>query len=101
MPDQPTVYVSIGNSDDKLGQLDWSSYLNDLRVVMEHHVDIHGIWYSAPDSEFQNACMCGTIPADADPTQILASLRRELAELRNHYQQESIALAVVDRTEFV
>ena len=100
VPDNPAIYVSIGNSDDKLTQADWSTYLNDLRIVMEHHVVIHGIWHSAPDSEYQNACICGTIPADAEESLILASLRGELGRLREHFRQDSIALAVA-RTEFL
>jgi hypothetical protein len=50
-----TIYISIGNSDDKLTQFQWASFQNDVsRALDAFGAHIHGQWYSAPDSAFQN-----------------------------------------------
>jgi len=53
-----TVYISIGNSDDKLTQAEWSQYVVEIiaRVVSIGHT--HGAWFSLPHTAYQNACWC-------------------------------------------
>jgi hypothetical protein len=92
-----TVYVSIGNSDNKLTQERWSQLchrtFNFLRGEAAH---VHGVWFSAPDSPYQNAAICFEIDAEqqAEP---IKDVLRQIAEL---YDQDSIAWAVAE-TEFV
>lgn len=84
-----TVYVSIGNSYDKLTQRDWSSfYWHTNAVVREHAETVHGAWVSQSTSAWQNACWC--IEIDDEAAGFLAA---ELSSLANVYHQDSIAWA--------
>ena len=91
-----TVYVSIGNSDDKLTQPQWHDFVASvdsvLRSLAFHR---HGMWFSASDSEYQNACWCIEIRPDR-----AAQAKERLADIAADYLQESIAWAEAV-TEFV
>jgi hypothetical protein len=51
------VYVSIGNSDDRLSQSHWSGFAREVQAVVRRHAKaVVGEWYSLPDSPYQNAC---------------------------------------------
>jgi hypothetical protein len=91
-----TIYVSIGNSDDKLTQFQWASFQNDVsRALDAFGAHIHGQWYSAPDSAFQNACWC----VEVGPRHI-EGLRTRLARIAATYEQDSIVWARAE-TEFI
>lgn len=92
-----TVYVSIGNSDNKLPQAEWSEYVADFREAMERYADqILGEWYSLPDSAFQNACMgIELLPDDVD------ALTERLIDVRETYGQTSVAWSIAPKTEFL
>lgn len=97
-PDVPmtTVYVSIGNSDDRLTQAEWSTFADEVAYTVEIASSVvHGVWYSAPDSPYQNACICAEIPGTA-----MDRLRQDLADICADHRQESIALAIAN-TEFI
>lgn len=90
------VYVSIGNSDDKLSQIFWAQFVRELRSYLRTQTDkIHGEWYSASDSEYQNACFC--IESKAGD---MKGLKEQLVRLKKYYNQESIAWVVAE-TEFL
>lgn len=92
-----TVYVSIGNSDDRLPQLKWATYVQELRHIMRLlATEIHGDWYSAPDSPYQNACIAVAVSDEARGT-----LREKLEILRALYDQKVIAWAECPETEFL
>ena len=90
------VYLSIGNSDDKLTHAEWSAYVVEMtcRVAAVGHV--HGSWASNPVSVYQNACWCIEFKTAAD----IAEAREVAVEIRQKYRQDSIAWAVA-RTEFL
>ena len=92
-----TVYVSIGNSDDKLTQAEWSQYVVEIiaRVVSIGHA--HGAWYSLPHAPYQNACWC----VEFDNAEDLAEGREVATEVRRKWRQDSIAWAEAPRTEFI
>ncbi|MGH3783157.1 MAG: hypothetical protein ACRDZY_08375 [Acidimicrobiales bacterium] len=91
-----TVHAAIGNSDDKLSQRDWSSYLEDFHLVMvTAATQVHGVWHSAPVSQFQNACIAAEVAPEA-----LDGLRAALLSLRRRHRQESVAFNVSE-TELV
>lgn len=91
-----TVYVSVGNSDDKLTQAEWATYATHVvNTVRGYASSVHGEWYSAPASRYQNACICAEIRPD-----MAKHLRRDLTEARQQFRQDSIAFAVAE-TEFV
>lgn len=89
------VYVSIGNSDDKLTQLEWALFYQRVTEAL-NLTEKHGVWLSAPDSRFQNACWCfedgGAEYADI--------LKRRLREIATEFRQDSITWAVAE-TEFL
>jgi hypothetical protein len=58
-----TVYVSIGNSDDKLTQREWHDFIKEIDYTLGFFSErCHGNWFSNPVSAFQNACWCVEVP---------------------------------------
>lgn len=91
------VYVSIGNSDDKLTQLDWYRFVNLLQgAVRLESSQVYGVWFSEPASQYQNMCMAAEVDKRS-----MTKLRKRLAGLAADFRQDSIALAVATTTEFV
>ena len=92
-----TVYVSIGNSDDKLSQREWADFISDTADTIAPAAEqIHGAWFSAPDQPWQNMSICFEIgEASVD------GLKGSLEQLAADYRQDSIAWAVVAETEFI
>lgn len=51
--------ISIGNSDDKLSQAEWSRFVTEVRDTFQYYdIQIHGEWFSLPDKPWQNANWC-------------------------------------------
>jgi hypothetical protein len=96
MADLITVYVSIGNSDDKLTQARWSVFHDQVVFACRNLARrVYGDWLSVPNAPFQNACIAfGIYPDDVAP------LKKELRDLAAMYGQDSIAWAEA-RTEFI
>ena len=94
------VYISIGNSDDKLTQQRWARFLIDVQFAVNEAVadggEIHGAWFSQPLSVYQNACFCADIPDLKVP-----GLKSLLITLAAEYQQNSIAWASEPNIEFL
>jgi len=98
------VYVSIGNSDDKLSQAEWSEFLADVLRSLRHHAsEFHGYWLSSPESRWQNAVYCAEFRDDRRwPLAIrMPAQRDELARLAAKYRQDSIAWNESASTELV
>lgn len=93
------VYISIGNSDDKLTQKEWSDYWHEVNNLMAGAgVNFHGRWMSSPNVEYQNACWC--IEFDFGPKR-REWLQSQLGWIAEKYRQDSIAWAIVKDTEFI
>lgn len=93
------VYISIGNSDDKLSQKSWSEFHQIIDSVVRNRAKIvHGAWVSESTSEYQNACWC--IEFTLGPAG-RADFKDMLAMYADEYLQDSIAWAEVERTEFI
>jgi hypothetical protein len=87
-----TVYVSIGNSDDRLSQRRWRDFWHAVSTaITQHAVTVHGEWHSNPVSEWQNACWCAEVHV-ADAT----GLKAILASTAATFGQDSIVWAVAD-----
>jgi len=89
-----TVVIQIGNSDDKLSQLEWSEYVREVKISLENYSDeIH--FSGGPDVSvaWQNYCFVVT-------TKYPKSLEADLIEIRKEYRQDSIAIVVSD-TRFI
>jgi hypothetical protein len=95
--DLVTVYVSIGNSDDKLTQARWSEFYHQVTTAVRDRVErVYGNWLSIPSDPWQNACIAfGIDPAE---TPILKGELRDLAAM---FGQDSIAWAEAPVTVFV
>jgi hypothetical protein len=89
------VYVSIGNSDDKLTQAEWSEFCNDVYTeVIAFRGSIHGRWFSPSSDMYQNACICFEISDRHAKT-----LKTALKVLARQYGQEWIAWAEAELTK--
>lgn len=91
------VYVTIGNSDDKLPQAEWSSFVAAVSHLLnpdggaELTVNVHGKWFSLQNEPWQNACWC----VDFATGSRAATAMMELRKLARIYRQDSIAWAPV------
>jgi hypothetical protein len=114
------VYISIGNSDDKLTQSRWSDFIEDVELEFDY-VRIHGCWFSDPRSPYQNACWCiefdpdrivdnsphyvdwdgGWRPHTDTTRRALDTIQRGLRRVARRYQQDSIAWAQAPDTVFL
>ena len=91
------MYVSIGNSDDKLSQQQWCTFVWVVdTVIREHARVVHGYWLSESSSMWQNACWCFEVEAMSG-----WDLRDRLRETAGKFSQDSIAWAEVSATEFL
>lgn len=100
------VYVSIGNSDDKLSQKDWAGFVADVHDALwgnqrSRASVLHGAWLSRSDSPFQNACWC--VEYGDSEKGILAALsaRQRLTWAGKAYMQNTVTWAEVKDTEFL
>lgn len=87
------ILISIGNSDNKLSQAEWSQFIRSIRNILSSYsntVTVHGEWFSAPDSPWQNANWC-IEPLGMTSTTDLAELKTDLITARKRYRQDSIA----------
>lgn len=85
-----TASIMIGNSDDKLGQREWSQFVADTdREIVRLANNIFFSGFAAPSAQWQNACWVVEVADEQDLKQILARLAKE-------YRQDSIALVVGD-----
>ena len=91
------VYISVGNSDDKLSQAEWSSYVVEMTVRVASVGHVHGSWSSNPVGPYQNACWCVEFRNAAE----IAEAREVATEIRRKWRQDSVAWAVVPETEFI
>ena len=89
-----TITVQIGNSDDKLTQLEWHNFVKETQAAIEKHGGEMHFFGSAPNwYPWQNAAFVFV-------TDHVNALKEELMELREKYSQESIAWTKGE-TEFV
>lgn len=91
------VYISIGNSDDKLTQVQWVAFVSRTQALLEgHDARFHGNWRSLPDHPWQNACWC----VEIEPV-LAEKLQGHLATIAADYQQDSIAWSEVAVAKFI
>jgi hypothetical protein len=93
------VYISIGNSDDRLTQAEWSQFAEEIRrSVVALAYQVHGSWFSRPEDPWQNACWCLEF-RDGD-TDLVERAKEAATDVRERFRQDSVAWAVA-QTEFV
>lgn len=98
------VYVTIGNSDDKLSQAEWSRFAEQVSVLL-HPTNglthsLIGAWYSLPHESWQNACWCVRIDGPGEKPDMVQHcvdvIKEELGVLAERFRQDSIVFAVAD-----
>jgi hypothetical protein len=95
-PEEYTVCVQIGNSDDKLTQKEWSEFCLECLALIQkcktHKIHFYG--FSPGGSPWQNACWVFVTGRDD-----VYPFKQELAKIREKYRQDSVAV-LVGTTEF-
>lgn len=94
-----TITIQIGNSDNKLTQQEWNSFIYDvlrciLGIIIEQD-QIHFRGGSNPDEPWQNYCWVINLDEERIP-----ELREWLASAADRFKQDSIAMIIGD-TEFI
>lgn len=85
-----TIYVAIGNSDDKLTQAQWSEFIRKVNARVDYWSDtMYGAFFSLPDSPRQSATW--SIDIEADDQEGRAALMTELQGFAAEFQQDAIA----------
>lgn len=78
------TYISIGNSNNKLSQQEWCTFIGQVRNGVSTCGDVLGEWFSLGDAPWQNACWAVRV---RDKTVLQAGLRHA-AQL---FRQDSIS----------
>lgn len=90
------VYVSIGNSDDKLTQEEWARYAKFIEEQVRSACDqVHGVWFSHSASPWQNMCIAFDVQ-----DQNVWRLKAEIAAIGSIFKQDSVAW-MQGKTEFL
>lgn len=90
-----TMYVSIGNSDNKLTQKLWHDFCDHVeRYVKAYAYKIHSVTFSLPNAPWQNAVFCFDVTQKVHANYLLG-LFEEIASM---YNQDAIAVTVVQAT---
>lgn len=95
-----TVYITIGNSDDRLTQREWAAFVSSVaRLLRSSYFDqavVHGQWLSESASSWQNACWCFKFLVRDEEY-----LKEKLQFLAREFRQREIAYAEVSTVEFL
>lgn len=87
-----TIYISIGNSDNKLTQLQWSAFCNETETRLGCVArEWHFVGFSKPDAPWQTMCCCIVVANNS-----MNELRQQCKALAANYGQDSVALAVAE-----
>lgn len=88
-----TYTVSIGNSDNKLTQKEWSEFVDGLGICLRvSQAEIHFFGFTRADGPYQS-CTAVFAKPEADPSaeDWAESLKYHLAQLADEFRQDSIA----------
>lgn len=82
-----TITLQVGNTDNKLTQQAWNTYVEAMRVLIGKHASAVHFFGAPPTYEpWQNVAWVFTGEGER-----LAELRKSVVTLRQHYNQESVA----------
>jgi hypothetical protein len=99
-----TAVISIGNSDDRLKQHEWSEFVSDVHdlIVARWHFPVYFHGLSVGSAPWQNACwILDARDLFGEPAGMAVDiLRKELSILAKKYKQDTIAL-LLGNTEFI
>lgn len=92
-----TITVQIGNSDNKLTQVEWSEFVHEVGKLMSTcggPIHFHGCSHGA--AQWQNAAWV----SEVWNRETIKEIRSDLSIIARKFRQESIAFAVGE-TEFI
>ena len=84
--------IQIGNSDDKLSQQEWSTYVKEIRLVVnEYGIETLFFGSSEGSQPWQNACWVVAV-RETD----VGSMFRQITKIRKRYKQDWVAVVLGD-----
>ena len=87
-----TCVILIGNSDNKLTQQEWHSFVIDIKnLIWVLEKETHFIGSSEPFSEYQSACFVLTCLQEN-----IEQLKLRLKQIKKRYNQNFIAFIQTD-----
>jgi len=91
-----TISVLIGNSDDKLSQVQWGLFVTAFREIIQKHATTIHFFGAPPNWEpRQNACAVISCPGEG-----ISALKADITAIREEFGQDSAAWAE-GTTEFI
>lgn len=89
-----TVVIQIGNSDNKLSQVEWSQFVSYVRdAIGEHSEHIHFDGGSRHDAPWQNACFVSEVSNEK-----MERLMNDIHLHRAMFRQDSVAITTGETT---
>jgi len=83
-----TITLQIGNSDDKLTQREWSSFVIEVSAIVEGNAS-HTHFFGAPSNWFVWQNVAWVIQFDDDAVKEI--FKKKLIGIRKKYRQDSVA----------
>lgn len=94
-----TFVVQIGNSDDKLTQQEWASFIFQIEnSIKSCYATIHFFGTSPGHVAWQNACW--VFELNETTYKWGDHLKKEIIKIRKHFKQDSVAW-MQGETEFI
>jgi hypothetical protein len=88
-----TYIIQIGNSDNRLPQAVWSSFIDELgNLLARWKVEIHFFGCSNPVAPWQNCCAVFEHPENRGELEFKKEVEATLSQLAWKFDQDSIAL---------
>lgn len=82
-----TITIGIGNSDDKLTQLEWSSFIQSINAIVEKNAhEVHFTGFSIPTAIWQNACWVFEVSDER-----VEKIKAEIHKVRRGFRQDAVA----------
>ena len=99
-----TFYISIGNSDSKLDNIEWSDFIHEIKNLANEFAacgecvpTVHEFWHSIPGERWVNACLCIEFKWRKG-FDLRSLLIHSLSDLALVYRQDSISLGEATTT---
>ena len=85
--DKMTVVIQIGNTDDKLTQVEWGNFVSSIKLAINlYAISVHFFGGSPTWERWQNV----TWVIECNKSKI-SNLKKALYEIRESYRQDSVA----------
>jgi len=87
---EPNHYatISIGNSDDKLSQYEWSCFTQEMDTLIRNAMKVHFFGGGSTWMPWQNVAWI----VELDDLDLYAALKQQITRIRKKYNQEAAFL---------